>query len=68
MKTITRLSKKAIEFCEMSGYDIDKIRICITSVSFSVEKCETKQEMINNEVDFNLPYIIINPLHFDICK
>lgn len=61
MKNISKLSKKAAEFCEMSGYDVDKVRELMKSTYFAIRKCETKREMEDEGVDFSYPYVIWNP-------
>ncbi|CCZ08572.1 uncharacterized protein BN783_00518 [Odoribacter sp. CAG:788] len=68
MKKLTRLSKKAIEFCELSGYDVNKIRENMKSESFAFQICETREDMNDNGVDYNYPYVIFNPFNFDIEK
>lgn len=60
MKNLKRLSAKAIEFCEMSGYDIEMIREGMKSGSIALQVCETKEEMENEGVDYNYPYVIVN--------
>ena len=37
MKTLERLSKKAIEFCELSGYNIKAVKEAMKSGSFAVQ-------------------------------
>jgi hypothetical protein len=66
MKNLDRLSKKAAEFCEMSGYDVDKVKEAMKSGSFAVQKCETKSEMEDEGFDFSFPYVIWNPYNLDI--
>lgn len=66
MKTLTRLSQKAQEFCELSGYDIDKVKALMTQTGFAIEECETKAEMDDNGVAYNYPYVVFNPYNFDI--
>lgn len=66
MKILERLSKKALEFCELSGYDVNKVREDMKSNCFALKKCETKEEMIDEGVDFNYPYVIWNPYNFSI--
>ena len=66
MKTITRLSKKAAEFCEMSGLCVEKVKEAMKSNSFAIRKCETKREMEEEGVDFSFPYTVWNPYLFDI--
>lgn len=66
MKTLNRLSKKAIEFCEMSGYDVKKIRENMKSDSFAFQICENKSEMDENGTDYAYPYVIFNPFNLDI--
>ena len=66
MKKLTRLSNKAQKFCELSGYDIDKIKALMKQTGFAFEKCETKAEMDDNGVSYEFPYVIFNPYNFDI--
>jgi endonuclease III len=66
MKTLERLSKKAEEFCSMSNLDIDKVKEAMKSGSFSIQKCETKQEMNEEGVDYSFPYLVWNPYNIDI--
>ena len=66
MKTLDRLSKKAARFCEMSGYDVDKVKEAMKSGSFAVCVCETKSEMEDEGVDFSYPYVIWNPYNLDL--
>jgi len=66
MKTLTRLSKKAAEFCSLSGYDTDKIRELMKYESFSILKIETKKEIDDEGVDYNYPYKIFNSFNFDL--
>jgi predicted transcriptional regulator len=66
MKTLQRLSKKAVKFCELSNYDIDKVRESMKSSQFALEVCETKSEMDENGVDYSFPYVVFNPFNIDI--
>ena len=66
MKTLTRLSKKAEIFCDLSGLDADKVKEAMKSSAFSIQRCETKMEMDDEGVDYAYPYKIFNPLTFDI--
>lgn len=68
MKKLTRLSKKAVEFCEFTGLDVNKIRENMESESFAIQICETKGEMHLYGVDYNYPYVIFNPFNFDIKR
>ena len=66
MKTLSKLSKNAAIFCINSGYDVDKVKEAMKSTSFSIQRCETKGEMIYNGVDYQFPYVIFNPYNIDI--
>ena len=68
MKNLVKLSKKAAEFCELSGYDVDKVKEAMKSNSFAVQKCETKSEMEDEGIDLSFPYVIWNPYNLDIDK
>lgn len=68
MKTLKRLSKKAIEFCEMSGLDARKVKNAMQIEGISINVCETIKEMDDNGVDYNYPYIIANPFNMNIYK
>lgn len=66
MKNLTILSKKAIEFCNLSGYDVEMIKENMKSDSFAFQICETKEEIENEGVDYNYPYVIFNPFNLKI--
>ena len=66
MKTIERLSKKAIDYCDLSGFDSDKVREAIKSGAISIEKFETKKEMDEEGIDYSYPYVVNNPYNIDI--
>lgn len=66
MKTLKRLSKKAIEFCELSGFDKNKVNEAMKLNSFAMQKCETKAEKEYHDVDLNYPYVIFNPFNITI--
>jgi len=66
MKTLERLSSKAVQFCELSGLDVEKVKEAMKSQSFAINKCETIKEMNNGGVDYSLPYVIWNPYNLDI--
>lgn len=68
MKTLEKLSENAIEFCELSGYDVEKVKESMKSSAFSFNECETKEECDEEGVDYNYPYTIYNPFNFDIKK
>lgn len=68
MKTLTRLSKKLVEYCNLSGLDVNKVRENMKSENFAFQICETKQEMNRNCVGYNYPYVIFNPFNFDIKR
>ena len=63
MKTLKRLSKKAAEFCEMSGYDVERVKELMNSNSFAIERLETKKEMDEEGCDYAYPYKIFDPFH-----
>ena len=66
MKTLEKLSKKAAEFCELSGYDVTTVKELMKSNSFALQKCETQREMEEEGVDFSYPYVIWNPYSLDV--
>ncbi len=66
MKNLKQLSKKAIKFCKMSGYDVAKVKHLMKTSSFSVIRLETQMEIIYEGVDPKYPYIIFNPFNHDI--
>ena len=66
MRNLERLSKKATEWCNLSGYDPKKIKVNMTSSSFAVQICENKNEMDEEGVDYNYPYVLWNPYNFSV--
>ena len=68
MKTLTRLSKKAVKWCELMGYDANKVRENMKDESFAVQKCETVKEMDFEGVDKNFPYALWNPYNYAVEK
>ena len=68
MKTLTRLSKKAIQFCELSGYDVEKVKESMKSNSFAFNKCESAEEIRDNELSTTYPYLIYNPFSFNLIN
>lgn len=55
-------NKNFAEFCELSGYDIDKIVANLGS-SFAVELLDEEDD---EDADMNYPYHIFNPFNLDI--
>ena len=68
MKKLTRLSKKAVEFCEFTGLDVNRIHENMKSESFAIQICETKEEMRLYDVDYNYPYVFFNPFNYEIKR
>lgn len=68
MKTLTRLSKKAVAWCELMNYDVEKIKENMKSDSFAVEKLETIEEIRDEGVDKNYPYRLFNPFNLSVEK
>ena len=68
MKKVTRLSKKAIQFCELSGYDVETIKVLMKSNSFAFYKCESADEIKGNGVLSEYPYLIYNPFNFNLIN
>ena len=68
MKTLTRLSKKALAWCELMNYDVDKVKENMQSDAFAVEKLETIEEMEAEGVDRNYPYRLFNPFNLSVEK
>ena len=66
MKSLSRLSKKAAEFCIISGLDVEKVKEAMKSDSFSIDICESKYEMDAHGVDYCFPYVIFNPFNINI--
>lgn len=62
MKTLKRLSKKAVEFCELCGYDVERVKELMNSNSFAIERLE-KKEMDEEGCDYAYPYKIFDPFH-----
>lgn len=62
MKTLKRLSKKAVEFCELCGYDVERVKELMNSNSFAIERLE-KKEMDEEGYDYAYPYKIFDPFH-----
>ena len=58
-------NKNFAEFCEFSGYDINKIIENLDSSSFAVEMLDEEDEDYEN-TDTNYPYHIFNPFSLDI--
>jgi hypothetical protein len=68
MKTLKRLSKRAIEFCELCGYDVDKVKKNMRSECFAIERLETVDEIEMYNTDRSYPYYVYNPFNFKIEK
>ena len=68
MKNLTRLSKKAIQFCELSGYDVETIKVLMKSNSFAFYKCESADEIKGNDASSEYPYVIYNPYNFNLIN
>ena len=68
MKKLTRLSKKAIQFCKLSGYDVEKVKESMESNSFAFKKCESAEEIQDNGVLSEYPYLIYNPFNFNLIN
>jgi hypothetical protein len=68
MKSLEKLSKKAIEFCNYEGLDIEKVKKAMKSSLFAIQRCETKSEMEDEGVDFSYPYVIWNPYDIDVTE
>jgi len=66
MKTLDRLSSKAIQFCEFEGLDIEKVKKAMKCQSFAINRCENRTEMDKEGVDYSFPYVIWNPYNIDI--
>jgi hypothetical protein len=68
MKNIVRISKKAAEWCDLMNYDITKVKEHMTTGHFAVQKCETKEEIDNECVEYAHPYILFNPFNLNVKK
>ncbi len=66
MKTLSRISKKAEKFCDLSGLDVEKVKEAMKTGSFSIQKCETRTEMDEEGVDYSFPYVVWNPYNIDV--
>ena len=68
MRTMKKLSKKALVWCKLMNYDVEKIKENMKSGSFAVEKLETIEEMEAEGVDRNYPYRLFNPFNLSVEK
>jgi hypothetical protein len=68
MKNIVRISKKAAEWCDLMNYDITKVKEHMYKEHFAVQKCETKEEMDNEGVEYDHPYVLFNPFSLNVKK
>jgi len=66
MKNLEKLSKKAEMFCSLSGYDVDKVKEAMGTSLFELVRCESKDEMDYEGVDYEYPYVIYNPFNINI--
>ena len=66
MKTLKRISKKAAVFCELSGINLDGLKYQINCGQLQIKRCETKEEMDLNGVDYSYPYVISNPYELSL--
>jgi broad-specificity NMP kinase len=66
MKTVKKLSKTTKKWCELMGYDVQKIKENMKSSQFAVLICETEEEKIFNGVDRNFPFVLFNPFNFSV--
>ena len=66
MKNITKISPKVAEWCNMMNYDIQKVKENMNRNSFAVQKCETREEMNNEGVEYDHPYILFNPFNISV--
>lgn len=65
MKNLQRLSKKAIEWCDLMGYDVEKIKENMKSQSFAIEILD-KKEAEEEDCEINYPYRLYNPFNFNV--
>ena len=68
MKKVNKISWRAKNFCQWYGYDVNKVRNCMKLPEFELLKCETTQEIKAAGVTKDTPYMINNPLHYEISK
>lgn len=66
MKNLKKLSPKALVFCNLSGYNIEMIKENLNSNVFALQRCETKKEINDNDVDSQYPYVVYNPLNLSV--
>lgn len=66
MRNLKRLTKKATEFCELSGLSVIKVQEAMKLDSFAFLRCESKSEMDENGVDYSFPYVIYNPYNISL--
>lgn len=66
MKKLLKISVKASTFLKWEGYDVDKVRHCMTLPDFSLMACENAKERKIERVTKSLPYVVYNPKGYDI--
>ncbi len=64
MKTINEMNEKIREFAELSGLDAAKLEKNLGYSGFEILECETPEEMEENGVDENYPYVVKNPFGY----
>lgn len=68
MKILSKISIKAATFLKWEGYDIDKVKHCMTLPDFSFMLCENAKERKVAGVTKSLPYVVYNPKGYDISQ
>lgn len=68
MKNIVRISPKVAEWCDLMNYDIAKVKVNMTTEHFAVQKCESREEMDNEGVEYDHPYVLFNPFNLNVKK
>ena len=68
MKNLVRISSKAAEWCELMNLDVQKVKENMNSNSFAVQKCETREEIYENGVEYSYPYVLFNPFSLNVKK
>lgn len=66
MRNLKKLTKKAVEFCELSGLSVDKVKKAMKHSSLEFKVCENIAEMNKHGVDYCYPFVIYNPYNIPL--
>lgn len=66
MRNLKRLTKKATEFCELSGLSVAEVKKAMKHSAFAFKVCENIAEMNKYGVDYRYPYVIYNPYNISL--